>query len=46
MLASLPRQRGQCAFNCCADHDDLVLAAALACWTLENAPRGRLQIYT
>jgi hypothetical protein len=28
------------------DHDDLVLAVALACWTLENAPRGRLQIYT
>jgi hypothetical protein len=28
--ASLPRQRGQCSVNCRADHDDLVLAAALA----------------
>ncbi len=27
------------------DHDDMVLAVAMALWLAENAPRGRFQIY-
>ena len=27
------------------DHDDMVLAVALALWLAENAPRGRFEIY-
>ena len=27
------------------DHDDMVLAVAMALWLAENAPRGRLAIY-
>jgi hypothetical protein len=27
------------------DHDDMVLAVAMALWLAENAPRGRFEIY-
>ena len=27
------------------DHDDMVLAVAMALWLAERAPRGRLEIY-
>jgi hypothetical protein len=27
------------------DHDDMVLAVALALWLAENAPRGRFEIH-